>query len=116
MIICSSGVRRALVEHLSSYRRNVDFMEVTGGFKAVSFNGIPVIASPYAEKRSMYLINSKDFTLHQLCDWKWLENEDGKVLKQVADKPVYKATLVKYAELICSRPCAQVLLQNINEK
>ena len=48
----------------------------------------------------MYLLNTDDFALHQLCDWKWLEGEDGKVIKQVADKPVYKATLVKYADLI----------------
>ena len=46
----------------------------------------------------------------------WKPNEDGKILKQVADKPVYKATLVKYAELICSRPCGQAVLRDIYEK
>lgn len=35
---------------------------------------------------------------------RWIEGEDGKVLKQVAGKPVYTATLVKYAELLCYRP------------
>ena len=38
---------------------------------------------------------------------RWLEGEDGKVLKQVAGKPVYTATLVKYAELLCYRPCGR---------
>jgi hypothetical protein len=42
--------------------------------------------------------------------------EDGKILKQVPDKPVYKATLVKYAELICSRPCGQAMIRGIMEK
>lgn len=46
---------------------------------------------------------------------RWLEGEDGKVLKQVAGKPVYTATLVKYAELICNRPCGQGALLGIKE-
>ena len=116
MIICSSGVKRALQEHLSAYRRNIDVMELQGGMKTISFNGIPVVADRFCPKGHMYLLNSKDFALHQLCDWKWLEGEDGRVIKQVANKPVFKATLVKYAELLCSRPCAQGLLMGITEK
>ena len=116
MILCSSGVKRALMEHLSTYKRNVDYMELKGGFKAMSFNGIPVVSDRFCPPNTMFMLNSKDFTLHQLCDWKWLEGEDGRVLKQVADKPVYKATLVKYAELICSRPCGQAMLTGITEK
>lgn len=116
MIICSSGVKRALQEHLSTYKRNIDVMELKGGTKAISFNGIPVVSDRFCPAGCMYLLNSKDFTLHQLCDWKWLENEDGRVLKQVADKPVYKATLVKYAELMCSRPFAQGMLKGITER
>ena len=91
-------------------------MELKGGVKAMSFNGIPVIADRFCPQGEMYLLNSKDFALHQLCDWKWLEGEDGKVIRQVADKPIFKATLVKYAELICSRPCGQALLRDITEK
>ena len=30
----------------------------------------------------MYLLNTNDFCLHQLCDWQWLEGDDGKVLQQ----------------------------------
>ena len=116
IIICSSGVKRALQEHLSTYKRNLDVMELKGGVKAMSFNGIPVIADRFCPQGEMYLLNSKDFALHQLCDWKWLEGEDGKVIRQVADKPIFKATLVKYAELICSRPCGQALLRDITEK
>lgn len=43
---------------------------------------------------------------------RWLEDEDGKILKQVAGKPAYCATLVKYAELICRKPCGQAMLTN----
>ncbi|MDE5602168.1 MAG: InlB B-repeat-containing protein, partial [Clostridia bacterium] len=36
--------------------------------------------------------------------------EDGKVLKQIVDKPVFRATLVKYADLLCERPMGQAKL------
>lgn len=44
---------------------------------------------------------------------RWLEDEDGKILKQVPGKASYSATLVKYAELICKKPCAQAILKNV---
>ena len=91
-------------------------MELAGGYKAMSFNGIPVVADRFCPDGTMYLLNTDDFCLHQLCDWQWLEGEDGKVLRQVAGKPVYTATLVKYADLVCTRPCGQAMLSGITEK
>lgn len=102
-IVCSWGVRRALIKALSEYRKN-ETMELEGGFRTLSFNGIPVFADRFCPAGTMYLLNTDDFGLHQLCDWQWLEGEDGKILKQIAGKPVYTATLVKYAELLCYRP------------
>lgn len=46
---------------------------------------------------------------------RWLEGDDGKVLKQIAGKPLYTATLVKYADLVCARPCGQAMLTGITE-
>ena len=42
-------------------------------------------------------------------------DDDGRVLKQVPGKPVYTATLVKYADLICARPNGQGMLTGITE-
>ena len=114
-IVCSSGVKRAYQKHLATYKRNIDVMELNGGYKALSYNGIPVISDRFCPEGTMYLLNTDDFILHQLCDWKWLEGEDGRVLKQVANKPVYSATLVKYADLVCTRPCGQAMLSGITE-
>ena len=115
-IVCSSGVKRAYQKHLATYKRNIDVMDLNGGYKALSYNGIPVISDRFCPEGTMYLLNTDDFVLHQLCDWKWLEGEDGRVLKQVANKPVYSATLVKYADLICTRPCGQAMLSGITEE
>ena len=113
-IVCSWGVRRALYKLLSE-NKHVDTVELEGGYRAMSFNGIPVIADRFCPPHTMYILNTNDFALHQLCDWQWLEGEDGKVLKQIAGKPVFTATLVKYAELMCYRPCGQARLTGIIE-
>ena len=113
-IVCSWGVRRALYKLLSTNKR-CETLELEGGFRAISFNGIPVIADRFCPANTMYLLNTDDFALHQLGDWQWLEGEDGKVLKQIAGKAAYTATLVKYAELMCYRPCGQARLTGITE-
>ena len=105
-IVCSSGVRRAYQKYLAQNRTNVDVMNLEGGFKAISYNGIPVVTDRFAPEGNMYILNTSEFTLHQLCDWRWLEGDDGRVLKQVANKPVFTATLVKYADLLCEKPMA----------
>ncbi len=109
IIICSWGVRRAIQKVLSNANTKLGVMELQGGYKAMSYNGIPIIADRFVENNTMYFLNTDDFVLHQLCDWQWLTGDDGSVLKQVAGKPVYTATLVKYAELMCTRPYRQVI-------
>lgn len=114
-IVCSSGVRRAYQKYLAQNRTNVDVMNLEGGFKAISYNGIPVVTDRFAPEGNMYILNTSEFTLHQLCDWRWLEGDDGRVLKQVANKPVFTATLVKYADLLCEKPMGQGLITGIKE-
>lgn len=115
MIICSWGVRRAIQKILSVGSRIVDTVELKGGYKAMSYNGIPIVVDRHCPEGYLYLLNTNFFELHQLCDWQWLSDDDGKVLKQVPGKPTYMATLVKYAELMCSKPSAQGLITGINE-
>ncbi len=114
-IVCSAGVKRNYQSYLASYRSNVDIMNLDGGFKAISYNGIPVISDRFVPTNTMYLLNTSEFNLHQLCDWKWLEGEDGRVIKQTPGKPTYQATLVKYADIICNKPSGQAKITGIKE-
>ncbi len=114
-IVCSSGVKRNYQNYLTSYRSNIDILDLAGGFKAISYNGIPVVSDRFAPANTMYMLNTDEFKLHQLCDWKWLEGEDGRVIKQNAGTPTYSATLVKYADLICDKPCGQAKISYISE-
>lgn len=113
MIVCSYDVRRYYLEHLALNRTNVDYMNLDGGFRAISYNGIPVVADRFVDDGEMYLLNTGDFKLHQLCDWRWLEGDGGKVIKQKAGTATYTATLVKYADMLCDKPIGQAKLSGI---
>lgn len=112
-IVTAYNVRRFYLDYLSLSRMNIDYMNLDGGYKALSFNGIPVFADRFVEDGTMYLLNSSDFKLHQLCDWRWLEGESGNVLRQKAGTATYTATLVKYADLICDKPIGQAKISGI---
>lgn len=114
-IVCSAGVKRNYQEYLNSYRSNVDVMDLAGGYKAISYNGIPLVSDKFVKPNTMYLLNTKEFNLHQLCDWQWLEGEDGRVIKQIQGKPTYSATLVKYADIVCDHPAGQAMIEGIKE-
>ena len=113
-ISCGAGVKRAYQNYLACYRRNIDVTVLEGGYKAISFNGIPVVSDRFVADDTLYLLDTSKFTLHQLCDWEWIEGEGGKILRQKARYPAYTATLVKYADLICDQPNGQAKISGIS--
>lgn len=115
-IVCSSGVKRALLKHIATYNATLDTIDLRNDYKALSYNGIPIVTDRFCPKGTMYLLNTNDFNMHQLCDWTWLESGNGTILQPIPNKPAYTATLVKYANLICNKPCGQGMLSGITEK
>ena len=109
--ICGSlEARRAYQALFQNNKLNLDYVTLSGGYTAITFNGIPFIAEKFIEGKTIYFLNSDDFKIHQLGDWAWLENDKGQILKQKEGYPTHTATLVKYAELVCARPGAQAKL------
>ena len=103
-ISCSSAVRRQYQALLIAGNRNVPTIDLGNGFKALDFYGIPMVSDRFVRSNQMYLLDTDSITLHQMCDWEWMTDDSGNVLSQKADRAVYSATLVKYADMIVSRP------------
>lgn len=112
-ISASSTAKYAYQEFMAQYKRNIDVMKLDGGFTSISYNGIPFVYDRFVKEGEMYLLDTDKFKLHQLCDWRFLENSNGKILHQKEDKPVYSATLVKYCDLVCCNPAGQARITNI---
>ena len=88
---------------MDANRRVVNTIDARAGYGAVTVNDVPVYADKFCPDDRILFVNTEDFSLNQLCDWEWLEDEDGRILKQIRGKAAYSATLVKYAELICRK-------------
>ena len=65
-ITCSRAVRKAYQTYLSYFKRNIDVMDLAGGYKAITYNGIPVFADRFVKDDEMYLLNTDEFTLHHV--------------------------------------------------
>ncbi|MDE7265799.1 MAG: phage major capsid protein [Clostridia bacterium] len=113
-ILCSYKTRKLIASLVDANRRVVNTIDARTGYGTVTVNDVPVYADKYCPDDRILFLNTDDFALYQLCDWEWLEDEDGKILKQIPGKAAYTATLVKYAELICRKPCGQAMLYNIH--
>ena len=113
VILCSYKTRKKIAALIDANRRVVNTIDSRTGYGAVTVNDVPVYADKYCPDDRILFLNSDDFALYQLCDWEWLEDEDGKILKQIPGKAAYSATLVKYAELVCKKPCGQAMLFNL---
>ncbi len=114
ILLTHPRVKKAIFESLKSTRSNIATAELAGGFHGFTFNGIPMYSDVKCKAGNLYALNSKSFAMHQLCDWTWLSNEDGSILKQLPGKATYMATLVKYADLICDKPFLQGRCSNFS--
>lgn len=111
MILCSHKVRKQIASLMTASRRIVNTTDIAAGYSSIVVNDVPVFADKFCPDDRIYFIDTDDFSLNQLCDWAWIEDEGGRILKQVAGKAAYSATLVKYAELVCKRPCGQGVIK-----
>ena len=106
MILMSHDMRQHYQSILLNTRVNTDVVNLAGGYKAISMNGVPIVADRFIESGTMFVLNTELFGLHELCDWEWLTNDKGQILRQKEGYPVHTATLVKYADIVCDKPCA----------
>ena len=113
LIVTTNETKRQFASVLRPLSKNIETNIIKGGYKALSYNGIPLVGDKFCPSGVLYALNTNDFAVHRLCDWEWLTNEDGSILKQKQGYSSFVATLVKYAELVCSKPGAQGKISNI---
>ena len=108
-LICSPNMKRNIHQYFLDHKQKVrrkDFKSI-GSYMEFNSN-ISIIPYKDMKDNEIWLVNSRDFTLNQLCDWLWLSDENGKILKQKGTEPFYAATLVKYANLMCHNVKGQI--------
>ena len=113
-MLCSYGVRAKYVSLLVADKRHVNTMELDGGFKAVDFNGIPLVPDPQCLKNRIYYISPETLRIFRTADFDWME-KDGAVLSRVSNTDAYEATLFHYGDLATIARNGNGILNDISE-
>lgn len=113
-IACSYGVQRAYIDEQNTYKRNIEYMKVDGGYELVSYGRVPISVEKYMKPNTIDLINTKWLYLGRLSDWDWMDL-DGEILHRITNKAAYEGSLVEYAELLCTKPAANGRITGIAE-
>jgi hypothetical protein len=114
LITASYGVRAAYEALLQQFKRFVNPMELEGGFKALEFDGKPIIVDRYHGSNEMNFIDLEEIDLYQMADFQWME-KDGAILSRVQNKDAYEATMFCYETLITYKRNAHTKLADITE-
>ncbi len=112
-INCSYDLKRLYHKYMTLYSKNVEYATLEDGTRVITHFGIPLVPTNHLASGECYFLNTDDFVFYELGDWKWLEDEAGRVLKQNPNYASYSATLVKYTELICQKPSGVAYCKNI---
>jgi hypothetical protein len=112
MICCAYDVQKFYYDYLESLKRAPNTLMLEGGFKTISFNGLPIVADKFIADGIMYLLDTTTFKMHHLEPWDW-QSVDGQVISRVSGYPLYQAAYAYYADLMCIKPIANAKLSAI---
>lgn len=106
-MICSPATKRIFMD--TTFDKDVKVIDSICGYKSVAFtDSILIFTYKYVTDDEIWFVNSRDFKIHELCDWEWLENKDGKILAKDKKTGLWKATLIKFMNLVCHNPNNQI--------
>lgn len=97
-ILTTYGIRDSYAAMLQSDKRFVNTVDLNGGFKAIDFNGHPIVPDKDTTPYTAYIVDKSTLELYEMSPITW-GDEDGSVLSRVADYDAYEAFLYWYANL-----------------
>lgn len=112
LMLTDHKTRRRFLSLLQAYKRFVNPMELEGGFDALEYNGKPMVVDRDSAPQRIYFLNTADWYRMVMRDVGWLD-QDGRVLRFVDKRDVWRAYLAAYWELLCKSPANQTVLYNI---
>jgi hypothetical protein len=86
-----------------------------GGYKALEYDGRPIIVDRYHDSNSMFFIETEEIDLYQLSDFEWMEDDKGSALYQVPGYDKYAAVMRAYETVVTYQRNAHTALRDITE-
>lgn len=98
LILTTFDLRDTYAALLVADKRFVNTLTLDGGWKALEYNGIPIVADVDAIANRMYFMDETTHKIYRMSDFDWMDR-DGAILSRVSGKDSYEATLYLYANL-----------------
>ena len=113
-LLSNYNIRDKYVSLLVADKRFVNTMTLDGGFKAVDFNGIPLVPDPQCKRSGIYYMVPESLVILRTSDFDWAE-KDGAVLSRVSNKDAYEAYMFHYGNLACVARNANAYLGDLTD-
>lgn len=98
LMLSNFPVRRSYYKLCVAERRQVNTMNLDGGWKTLEFNGIPYVADSQCRRNRIYFMVLDTMSIYRTSDFDWMD-KDGSYLNRVANADAYEATLFHYGNL-----------------
>ena len=113
LILTTRAIRREYLALMQATRSNVNTMTLDGGWKALEYNGVPLVVDNDAIDGEIYFLTTKDLQIYRMSDFQWMQ-KDGAVLSRISGYDLYEAVLFRYAELGVKNRATQGVLCDIS--
>ena len=119
VIVGSYGMRRQYFNTLQSQVRYQNPTKLAGGFEALDFNGLPLVADHEAPYGRFYFLNESHLKIYAInaqggTDFAWM-NMDGAVLSRVVNQDAYEAILHRYMQIGTDKRDSHGVLSGITD-
>ena len=112
-IACGQTAYLAYLKLMEARRTINDTLTLSGGHKALLFNGIPLTRTKFLADDCIDMYDTSSFSIDQIADWEWLDDNVHGILQRNARYATYEGSIAKYCDLMCVLPGMQARLTGV---
>ena len=110
--VTTHGIRRQYLNSLVGAKRYNNTMELDGGFKALHYDGRPMVVDKDATRGRIYGLNLASIFLIYETDYDWID-QDGGVLHRMQNQDAFQAAMYRYWNMATEQRNRHVLIEDI---
>ena len=96
--VTTHGIRRQYLNTLVAAKRYPNTMTLDGGFKALTYDGRPIVVDKDCTRGRVYGLSLESIYLAYETDYDWMD-QDGSVLQRMPDHDAFQACMYRYWNL-----------------